>query len=159
MPIAEHPRDRPVTALWHAAAHGRARKAPATRADAGGDRSNGYWYIRIGGKGYLGHRLAWLYMHGHFPDGLLDRKTETHQAAGSRTCEWQRTAKTLQIQTCVQPLLVVSKASAGIRSTTNIAPESGFEEKSSSWVSTIRQVAARVFGEFARTNKFLRLLC
>ena len=56
-------------------AHGRARKAPATRADAGGDRSNGYWYIRIDGKGYLGHRLAWLYMHGHFPDGLLDHKT------------------------------------------------------------------------------------
>jgi hypothetical protein len=43
----------------------------------------------------------------------------------------------------VQPLLVVSKASAGIRSTTNIAPESGFEEKSSSWVSTIRQEKPR----------------
>ena len=56
-------------------AHRRARKAPATRADAGGDSSNGYWYIRIDGKGYLGHRLAWLYMHGHFPDGLLDHKT------------------------------------------------------------------------------------
>src|SRR6478672_6837612 len=85
---------------------------------------------------------------------------ETHQAAGSRTCEKPRTAKTPQIQTCVQPLLVVSKASAGIRSTTNIAPESGFEEKSSSWVSTIRQdyVAAKVFGEFALTNKQLGLL-
>src|SRR6478752_9364866 len=34
----------------------------------------GYWYIRIEGKGDLGHRLAWLYMHGHFPDGLLDHK-------------------------------------------------------------------------------------
>src|SRR6476620_9729538 len=30
--------------------------------------------IRIDGKGYLGHRLASLYMHGHFPDGLLDHK-------------------------------------------------------------------------------------
>ena len=39
------------------------------------DSSHGYWYIRIDGKGYLGHRLAWLYMHGHFPDGLLDHKT------------------------------------------------------------------------------------
>ena len=29
----------------------------------------------IDGKGYLGHRLAWLYIHGHFPDGLLDHKT------------------------------------------------------------------------------------
>ena len=41
---------------------------------AGGDSSNGYWHIRIDGKGYLGHRLAWLYMHGHFRDGLLDHK-------------------------------------------------------------------------------------
>ena len=106
--------DHPNRNIWMACsreshledpAHGRARKAPATRADAGGDSSNGYWYIRIDGKGYLGHRLAWLYMHGHFPDGALDHKRETHQAAGSRTCEKRRTAKTPQIQTCVQPLL------------------------------------------------------
>src|SRR6476469_3999047 len=50
-------------------------KYRATRADAGRDSSNGYGYIGIDSKGYLGHRLAWLYMHGHFPDGLLDHKT------------------------------------------------------------------------------------
>ena len=30
--------------------------------------------VRIDGEGYLGHRLAWLYMHGHFPDGAFDPK-------------------------------------------------------------------------------------
>ena len=61
-------------------AQGRARKAPATRTDPGGDSSNGYCYIRIDGKGYLGHRLAWLYMHGHFPDGLLDHKNHNRSS-------------------------------------------------------------------------------
>jgi HNH endonuclease len=34
--------------------------------------SLGYWHIGIDGKLYLGHRLAWLYVHGRFPSGELD---------------------------------------------------------------------------------------
>lgn len=37
-------------------------------------RLDGYWKIRIDGKGHLGHRLAWLYVYGHFPSSQLDHK-------------------------------------------------------------------------------------
>ncbi|MDE1814536.1 MAG: HNH endonuclease, partial [Thaumarchaeota archaeon] len=32
----------------------------------------GYWQIYLGGKRYLAHRLAWLYMTGAFPTGHID---------------------------------------------------------------------------------------
>lgn len=32
----------------------------------------GYWRIRIDGKGYSGHRLAWLYVHGKWPEQVID---------------------------------------------------------------------------------------
>lgn len=39
---------------------------------AGGLKSNGYVQIRVAGKRYLAHRLAWLWMTGSFPDGYID---------------------------------------------------------------------------------------
>lgn len=33
-----------------------------------------YVIIRIDGKGYLGHRIAWLCVHGRWPEGRLDHK-------------------------------------------------------------------------------------
>jgi len=41
---------------------------------AGIVQNKGYLSIGISGKRYLGHRLAWLYMHGCFPSGNLDHK-------------------------------------------------------------------------------------
>jgi hypothetical protein len=42
-----------------------------------GDRAGciytrGYAYIRIGGAAYKAHRLAWLYVHGHWPKEFID---------------------------------------------------------------------------------------
>lgn len=39
---------------------------------AGWTKANGYTEIMVGGKTYKAHRLAWLYVYGSFPDGLID---------------------------------------------------------------------------------------
>lgn len=39
---------------------------------AGTDKGNGYRCISIGGKLYLSHRLAWLYVYGAWPSNNID---------------------------------------------------------------------------------------
>ena len=39
---------------------------------AGSLSSRGYWCIRIGGVNYQAHRLAWLLVHGAWPNGEID---------------------------------------------------------------------------------------
>jgi len=39
---------------------------------AGTLHPNGYRYIKINGKRYLEHRLAWLYVHGEWPEDMID---------------------------------------------------------------------------------------
>lgn len=39
---------------------------------AGRLNDNGYWRIRVDGPEYFGHRLAWLYVHGVWPDAEID---------------------------------------------------------------------------------------
>ncbi len=39
---------------------------------AGGKTGLGYWHIYIRHVRYLAHRLAWLYMTGAWPEGMLD---------------------------------------------------------------------------------------
>lgn len=55
------------TFLWRHGAKGRKAwdRAGYTRAD-------GYVVLHIGGRYCYGHRLAWLYMHGEWPNGLID---------------------------------------------------------------------------------------
>jgi hypothetical protein len=43
-------------------------------APAGCPNEYGYRLIRLDGRIYRAHRLAWLYVHGHFPVGLLDHR-------------------------------------------------------------------------------------
>lgn len=41
---------------------------------AGTMHKAGYRQIQIEGTCYMEHKLAWLYVHGHFPDGYLTHK-------------------------------------------------------------------------------------
>jgi hypothetical protein len=55
------------------------RKVPTYRRNnvgeiAGSVGKNGYVYIRVNGRKYLAHRLAYLYVFGKFPNGLLDHR-------------------------------------------------------------------------------------
>lgn len=53
------------------------RKSNGTAAagsTAGWLHKTGYVYIGLGGRNYKAHRLAWMYVHGVDPAGLLDHK-------------------------------------------------------------------------------------
>lgn len=39
---------------------------------AGKRASNGYWRIKADGKDYPAHRLAWFYVNGRWPEGVID---------------------------------------------------------------------------------------
>lgn len=55
---------------WRAPVGGRA----AAGEPAGTPDSRGYKIIRYKGVGYKAHRLAWLYVYGEWPKGLMDHK-------------------------------------------------------------------------------------
>lgn len=38
----------------------------------GPNKGTGYVYLYCAGKNWLGHRVAWLFEHGRWPDGILD---------------------------------------------------------------------------------------
>src|SRR4051812_36538770 len=49
------------------------RRGPRSAgAIAGSVATKGYWRITLDGQECLAHRLAWLYVHGTWPDGELD---------------------------------------------------------------------------------------
>lgn len=63
------------------------RGGQAAGSEAGCVASNGYRYVYLFGRGYLAHRLAWLIVHGSWPDTRLDhrdRNTENNRIGNLR---------------------------------------------------------------------------
>lgn len=60
---------------------------------AGNRRQDGYLDIRLDGKLYRSHRLAWLYMTGHWPANLID-----HKDRNPSNTKWEN----LREATCMQ---------------------------------------------------------
>lgn len=60
-----------------------------TRKVAGSKDSKGYTQIKVNGKLFFAHRLAWLYVHGHWPDGHIDhvdRDPQNNSIGNLRVC-------------------------------------------------------------------------
>jgi hypothetical protein len=51
---------------------GRGRKIAAAGDLAGSKTWNGYWCIRLDGRCYMAHRLAWFYVNGEWPSTSID---------------------------------------------------------------------------------------
>lgn len=49
-------------------------RGPKVGTVAGCVSSNGYWQVRVLGRYYRAHRLAWLYVHGRWPPADLDHR-------------------------------------------------------------------------------------
>lgn len=45
---------------------------PIKLGSVAGGVDQGYWRIKLGGRTYSAHRLAWLYVHGRWPNGDVD---------------------------------------------------------------------------------------
>lgn len=65
---------------------------------AGGLRHDGYIGIRLDRRRYMAHRLAWLHVHGHWPEGELDHGNglrSDNRLANLRECSRQENAQNL----------------------------------------------------------------
>jgi len=68
--------------------------------------TSGYWQITLNGRFLMAHRLAWLYVYGHWPNGILDHINR--ERADNRICNLrladrsvnQINAKTRSDNTC-----------------------------------------------------------
>jgi HNH endonuclease/AP2 domain len=133
---------------------------------AGGVSGDGYWYIMIDGKSYLAHRLAWLYVHGYFPEeldhinrirsdcrivnlreatrsqGRMNSSVHRDNRSGFKGVSWDKRADKYRAQIAFRGKNV-QLGSFGTAREAAMAYD---------------YVAVRVFKEFARTNKSPGLL-
>lgn len=58
--------------FWNVYTHGYGGKIGKGTKAGCCEKKSGYVFIRIRGKLYLAHRLAWLYVHGYSPENAID---------------------------------------------------------------------------------------
>lgn len=62
----------------------------------------GYIKIKINGKQYLGHRLAWLMTYGEWPNGVIDHKN--HNRKDNRICNLREATKSTNSHNARKPI-------------------------------------------------------
>ncbi|MGE1723358.1 HNH endonuclease signature motif containing protein [Enterobacter hormaechei] len=96
---------------------------------------NGYIGIKLDGKNYLAHRLAWLYMFGEFPPGHLDHincvRTD-NRIANLRPATHTKTCIT---RICARPTKAVTRVSVGAIKLRNGTPSACLRERNITWVN------------------------
>lgn len=102
---------------------------------AGYKNSQGYWYIGIYGIKYLAHRLAWLYVHGEWPEYEIDHIN--HDRTDNRLCNLRPATRK------------ENSRNAGLRSN-NTSGKTGVSrvKKTGKWKSTIEGKHLGTFEDF-----------
>ncbi len=126
---------------------------------AGSRARTRYVFIAIDRKPYLAHRLAWLYVHGRWPDDMLDHKNgipSDNRLSNLRECSHAQNQRNQRVS---------SRSKSGIRGVSKKAnrwqvqiTHAGVDHYVGSYLDPeeARQAyisaAQRLHGEFARTD-------
>jgi hypothetical protein len=69
----------------------------------GGTNHDGYVVFRVGGKKHLAHRLAWLYIHGKWPENELDHVNRIRD--DNRICNLRESSRVANAQNTGSPVM------------------------------------------------------
>lgn len=137
-----------------------------------GDRAgcvicNRYWGIRIDNKRYYAHRLAFLYIHGRFPNGQLDHKDRDRANNRIENLREATTSQNIMNAKLHKDSYTKFKGVHQDKKRNKYGSRIIFKRKTT-WLGYYESArtaalvydyaATRVFGEFALTNKMLGLL-
>lgn len=128
---------------------------------AGAPHSKGYWVIRIKNKKYFAHALAWFYVHGRWPSGLLDHNDQdrlNNCISNLRECNHALNAGNADPH---KDNLCGFKGVSRMRSKFRARIQNkalGVFETAREAAEAYDAAAVSLFGQFAKTNKALGLL-
>lgn len=116
---------------WKVTRSNRAKKGKV----AGYKNGQGYWCIKVFGAKYLTHRLAWLYVHGEWPEQEIDHIN--HDRADNRLCNLRPATRK------------ENSRNAGLRSN-NTSGKTGVSlvKHSGRWKSSIEGIHLGLFDDF-----------
>lgn len=102
---------------------------------AGGDNGQGHLKIRVEGKKYFAHRLAWLYVHGKWPTQHIDHRDGDRK--NNRIANLRDVPPRLNVQNMRR---ASGRSKTGLLGVTVTAPEYG----APAYVATIKADGRRV---------------
>lgn len=136
------------------------RRTPTKRTKAGGvigavRGRDGYAFVCVDGRKYLAHRLAWLYVHGHWPGAGLDHincmRSDNRLANLREASQSQNMGNTRRSRANTSGFKgVIWHAAANRWRATICHRHIGFFDAPEDAHAAYMAAAERIFGEFAR---------